>query len=1151
MSHLGIPATTQSNSRYGGSSFYTANSTANSSFQKSQLNYSNNTSFNNNSGNTTSLLYASKSKKIPSRNQWNHTFSIPVQCGKSNYDQSPDLQLWSDPHVTKLHTGNSRRVVCGGLSWDLYIHPNQGENNNEFALSCFPVKSGTEDKLPDNYKLKYKVLTSLNPRGSLQLGQMNDDQKSVSQFDATFDHELSHVAYDANPSEITSKHRQDIDWRGTMKRLPFTINDLIRHHCDEDNEYFNLYIQIRTEFVKKPAKRSQYVGVLGAILLQSELQLDDKDRQMQEKDRQINALKQQESEHTADLQKQLQVANKMNFELTNTMSLNAQNRDKELLEIRELRQAIQNITKGNKQMINKKEGTISGLQDDLLSKHDEITRLEKQVASLKVSQQNNEQMHRLIQDMQQQNMQQTMQQQHQQQQEQILQQQRVMQQRQFQQQLIAQQRVQQTGALTNVTQPFSQTSHSSHPSAAPQQLSPNYNAFATAQPFHGNAPPNTSTTAVADTPQSMSHSQHQSPSYHARVVSQPSFNTKSTSGGGMTSSPPQPHTANVVENFSFGTVSPNRNEFAMPDLERTEEKKQQQPQEPTQPGPMPPPHTHQIQAPRATMSGVTSTGQSTRESTILDPDTSGLSITESTDDAVISEKVNPELHEEIFQHRPVKAWRWDVEQNKWRGRGKGQLTLYLNQMNQRVKIVFRDEKHNKTRLLQWIDGDAPCEFSPKESDDAKQDEVEWNGADYTMSLEDPMVGKWKLCFMEDESMAQEFLNVFNQLIAASNATDNTVIKDTEQKPIPFSFTNDDDKAISSFVNQDDESFTFNSMNAQTVASWTDGFKQNDDVNATETSGSFANIQWDFSSKQQETQAQEDNETTDNKPKKSEEDNMLKATFKPIVQLEEQKVDTGHENETLIAEIPFLKLYRFGKDVAQVPCWKIRASKSKIYFYKSNTNGKIRMIAREQETSKLRMNQFVPKSEDSAFDLKSSNVYNWQAYDSSIAAEEDDEAAGRTMWCIKLGSDGDYSKTFENEFRMAMQNNDSLSGAVSGKTIEVPQSPQTEIPIKWRDLSGGFSSVKSTEGFGNATWGKDGGGGGFGDFGDSGGFSMDALTKGNIAESSPKKAEDDVTDFTIVNASEVNEPDPEDNGNYTLKPIVSLEEVEVETGHDNE
>eukprot|EP01083_Nonionella_stella_P098215 276113_1 len=182
---------------------------------------------------------------------------------------------------------------------------------------------------------------------------------------------------------------------------------------------------------------------------------------------------------------------------------------------------------------------------------------------------------------------------------------------------MAQQRVQQTGALTNVTQPFSQTSHSSHPSAAPQQVSPNYSNVFAAQPSHGNAPPNTSTTAVTDTPQSMSHSQHQSPSYHPRVVSQPSFNTKSTSGGGMTSSP-QPHTANVVENFSF----------------------------------------------------VNTSGLSTANVEEFENFSFGTIsfASESTDDAVISEKVNPELDEEIFQHRPVKAWRWDVEQKKWRGR---------------------------------------------------------------------------------------------------------------------------------------------------------------------------------------------------------------------------------------------------------------------------------------------------------------------------------------------------------------------------------------------------------------------------------------------------------------------------------------------------
>eukprot|EP01083_Nonionella_stella_P173656 599661_1 len=207
--------------------------------------------------------YSRKSKKIPSRNEWSHTFSISIQCGNPNNHDSPD------PHVMKLQTHNSRRIVCGGLSWEIYIHPNQGDNSDAFALSCFPIKTGTDDKLPDNYKLKYTVITSLNPHQSLQL----DDQKSVSQFDSTWNREILHVANDANPSEITSKHRQDIDWRGTMERLPFTTNDLIQSNCDEDNEYFNLYIQIRTEFIKNHVKRSHYVGVLGAILLQSERQL--------------------------------------------------------------------------------------------------------------------------------------------------------------------------------------------------------------------------------------------------------------------------------------------------------------------------------------------------------------------------------------------------------------------------------------------------------------------------------------------------------------------------------------------------------------------------------------------------------------------------------------------------------------------------------------------------------------------------------------------------------------------------------------------------------------------------------------------------------------------------------------------------------------
>ena len=247
-------------------------------------NQSFNASINNSSS---SMLYpAHKSKKIPSvqsfhsfsslhslyfsdlpltqKNKWKHSFSIPIECGKRQIHDNPDLELWSNPHVTKLQTGNNRRIVCGGLMWDIYIHPNQGENGNEFALSVFPVKSCADDKLPENYKLKYTVSTSLSPQGHI-----DDDQKAVSRFDHAWNREIDDIAYDADVSEMASSKRmqQQIDWRSTMERLAFSTSDLLQYNCDEDNDYFNLYVSISTQFIKKQTKRSLYVGVLGAILV--------------------------------------------------------------------------------------------------------------------------------------------------------------------------------------------------------------------------------------------------------------------------------------------------------------------------------------------------------------------------------------------------------------------------------------------------------------------------------------------------------------------------------------------------------------------------------------------------------------------------------------------------------------------------------------------------------------------------------------------------------------------------------------------------------------------------------------------------------------------------------------------------------------------
>eukprot|EP01084_Bolivina_argentea_P166944 289809_1 len=78
-----------------------------------------------------------------------------------------------------------------------------------------------------------------------------------------------------------------------------------------------------------------------------------------------------------------------------------------------------------------------------------------------------------------------------------------------------------------------------------------------------------------------------------------------------------------------------------------------------------------------------------------------------------------------------------------------------------------------------------------------------------------------------------------------------------------------------------------------------------------------------------------------------EDNAHCVNLKPIIHLSEQLIPTGHENEILIKSIPFKVLYLFGRDVSNEKCWKERARNSKIYFYKSNINNKIRIVVREQ------------------------------------------------------------------------------------------------------------------------------------------------------------------------------------------------------------
>ena len=107
----------------------------------------------------------------------------------------------------------------------------------------------------------------------------------------------------------------------------------------------------------------------------------------------------------------------------------------------------------------------------------------------------------------------------------------------------------------------------------------------------------------------------------------------------------------------------------------------------------------------------------------------------------------------------VRAWRYDEEQDKWRGRGKGNLLLYKNTISGITRIVFKDVKHeNKVRLLQKID------ISYQHCSTNYQNEIEWNGNDYSMDPHQPLNSIWKLKFIDQPDKIQDFIAIFNAAV---------------------------------------------------------------------------------------------------------------------------------------------------------------------------------------------------------------------------------------------------------------------------------------------------------------------------------------------------------------------------------------------------
>eukprot|EP00485_Elphidium_margaritaceum_P018230 CAMPEP_0202726168 /NCGR_PEP_ID=MMETSP1385-20130828/184470_1 /ASSEMBLY_ACC=CAM_ASM_000861 /TAXON_ID=933848 /ORGANISM="Elphidium margaritaceum" /LENGTH=1792 /DNA_ID=CAMNT_0049392381 /DNA_START=175 /DNA_END=5554 /DNA_ORIENTATION=+ len=1357
-----IPATTQSNPRYWStqnSFFSDASNATHNSFSKmhfaSGVNQSFDSAFTGN--NDTSMLHT-KSRQIPSKNKWNHTFSIPIACGKSTErDRFEPSGLFCDPHYSRLQPANGRSIVCGGLKWDIYIHPNQGQHGNQFSLSVFPVKSHADDSIPPNYKLSYTVKTALNP--SPNSHNSDDDQKAVSRFDHQWTREISEVVYDANPQQsllsqsqapsralaVTSANGNmsghsggaaaggaNVDWKMMMERVPFSTEDLRRYNDNDDSGDFDLYVSIQTRFVKQAQgmHRTPYYGVVGAILLQTEGELASKEKH-------ISDLENKRDELVQTLQAQLSAINASNTKLVQNNSQLSDAQQSLVNDLHGIRREIEGVSRRQQEQ---KERSAEEFEFQLEARQTEIERLKKQIEDLK------EHSKQLLFQManqqtlfdsqrggfQQQWMQQNAQlltpqhpshllsqhaaaaaaathahahahahghshpmqppppqvQQQQQQHQQVNEVRAAVpaQARQAQLQSHAPPPLPPQSATSALSSSHSQTSNQlfatfTDPSPRKQQQLPqpqsqsNYRPRVLTQPNWNTyaqshapppLPPQSATSALSSSHSQTSNQlfatftdpsprkQQQLPqpqsqsNYRPRVLTQPNWNTyahtpsklmpiadtepndagsratnellmpsiatpasvSSAQNAVLSHAHAQPLTGatqreehdekettlndSELSAMNFTSLNIDQVTVALPQLEQVDQAtpQQQQPQQQeekiqsqvSQPEPQPPRQQQQQQqqqqqpmsAARSNASSASSASDSLLlylaqydqvtvalpqleqvdqptpqqqqeekiQSQVSQPEAqqqqqqqqqpmsaasarSNASSASSASDSLllsstaavaadkttsskssplpavlrtISDEIDAEKEEKIFDASPCKAWRFDSEQRKWRARGRGNLRVYYHSEARMAKIVFMDTKHKKNRLLQWIESAQAAHLSEVDDAAATSNCVEWVANDYTMDVQQPMYGSWKLSFLEQQQKADEFVALFNKYLAMQQQPNNDDNEnnvggcphvddvrenqeDEKQETLmtggdaPFSFSASTEAPKESFSAGMDFKFGSgtdwaNAFGAGNQDQTQNAQQQQSTTTTTQVGSSFEDLSmWSFNTGQSDpATAGAGVETVANTAEKiasvaatagsnetaaaaTEEDNCQQITFKPIAaDLKEQKVDTGHEQEEKLAEFEFLSLYRWGADVSGCKCWKKRATKSSIGFYECTQTRKIRMTAREEVTNKLRLNQLVSKPDVSRFMAKVGGKQTWQwfGYDTTIAAEEDDESAGFSQWCIRFKEEEAY-KAFGEMYEKASAQNASVASPVKqqlhpvvDKIVEKQEASQADV-----------------------------------------------------------------------------------------------------------
>jgi len=175
---------------------------------------------------------------------------------------------------------------------------------------------------------------------------------------------------------------------------------------------------------------------------------------------------------------------------------------------------------------------------------------------------------------------------------------------------------------------------------------------------------------------------------------------------------------------------------------------------------------------------------------------------------------------------------------------------------------------------------------------------------------------------------------------------------------------------------------------------------------------------------QQTQGNEEEKVKETTNGQVDDEDNGNFTLKPIVDLEEVDVATGHEEDKELKSFDISKLYRWGKDVSGEPTWKNRATKTALEFYQNQSSGKIRIVARENVTNKLRLNQLVAPKGVLNMDRKSDKQITWSGFDMTIEEEDGDEKGGFCMFAAKF-AEKEIADAFTAFIITCSENNESI------------------------------------------------------------------------------------------------------------------------------